>query len=367
MAKQQTPNNAGLQRLKQDIKTGAFGRLYFFYGEENYLREHYLSVLRKKLTAGPMEEFNYRRLTPEMVSFTALTEAVEAMPMMADRTLVQVDDYDPLTQDADTMEQMMTLFEDLPESCCLVFNFDTVAFGRRESSEEKEKKEEKKDDRRTELRRALQKVIQTAGCQVEFAKQTSGELAEWVTRHFRAEGKTIAPELCQHLLLLTGGDMTVLHGEIRKIAAFSRSEAISRRDIDAVVVPVLTAVMFDITDAMAAGDYDKALETLRDILRSREEPIKILAGIGSHFRRLLMAKTVAAAGKGVDLMMELTGSKSDYYCRKLMSQAAHLEESFCRRAVELCFRTDMDMKRSVDDGERLLELLLLTLAREAKA
>ena len=35
-------------------------------------------------------------------------------------------------------------------------------------------------------------------------------------------------------------------------------------------------------------------------------------------------------------------------------------------AVELCFETDCKLKCSFDDGPRLLELLLLRLAQEAK-
>lgn len=345
---QKTPDESGLKELKNALKTGAFAPLYFFFGEERYLQEHYLAALKKKLVSGPMEEFNYRRLTPESMSLEALQDAVEAMPMMADMTLVQVDDYDPFAQDEDTREKLISIFSDIPDTCCLVFTYDTVNFSR----DGKKKK--------------LMDCVKKHGVMVEFPKQTASALVEWISRHFREQEKTITPDLCQHLIFLTGGSMTMLHTEIGKIAAYSRVPAISRQDIDAVVEPVLSAVMFDITDALAEGDYDKALIKLQDVLNTREEPIAILAVVGGHFRRLLTARTVLAAGRGADALMPLLGSNSDFFCRKVMSQAGRLSDEMCLRAVELCYETDCKLKRSFEDGPRLLELLLLQLAQEAK-
>ena len=45
--KQETPNM--LQPLKQQIRSGEPGRLYFFYGEETFLLHHYLEQLRKSI------------------------------------------------------------------------------------------------------------------------------------------------------------------------------------------------------------------------------------------------------------------------------------------------------------------------------
>ena len=92
MAKKQTAD--GLTQLKAQLKSGDFARLYVFHGEERYLLEHYLGLLRKKLLDGPAEDFNYHRFPQGAVDLQALTDAVEAVPMMAERTLVQVDDYD---------------------------------------------------------------------------------------------------------------------------------------------------------------------------------------------------------------------------------------------------------------------------------
>ena len=338
----------GLAELKQHLKSGEFAPLYFFYGEERYLQEYYLSALRKKLVDGPMEEFNYRRFTTENFSLSALKDAVEALPMMAEYTLVQVDDFDPFAQNEETRKYLTEFFADLPDTCCLVFYYDTVKYSRNGTMKK------------------LLAAITEHGVEVEFQKQSQQELAEWISRHFRALEKTITPDLCQHLIFLTGGDMTTLHSEILKIASYSRMSAISKLDIDMVVEPVLSATVFDVTDALSEKNFDRAMGKLRDLFQNREEPIAVLAAVGSHFRRLYLAKTITSAGKGLDVLMEALSTNKDYYPRKLMNQASRFSQNFLSAALRACFEADSAMKSNQSkDSERVLELLLLTLAQEA--
>ena len=159
--------------------------------------------------------------------------------------------------------------------------------------------------------------------------------------------------------------MTALQGEIQKIAAFSGADAIVKADIDAVVEPVLDAVVFQMTDLLGAGEYGAALVKLQQLLKMQQEPIAILGAVGSHFRRVATARTLMDCGRNADDLSRLTGLK-DYPARKTMSAAGKFSARFCARAAELILETDYQMKTSFDDPKRLLELLVLQLAQEAK-
>ena len=91
----------------------------------------------------------------------------------------------------------------------------------------------------------------------------------------------------------------------------------------------------------------------------------ILGAVGGHFRRISAARTLMDCGKNADDLMKLTGMK-DYPARKTMGAAKHFSAKFCRKAAELVLETDYKMKTSFDDPERLLELLVLRLATEAR-
>ncbi|MEA4964279.1 MAG: DNA polymerase III subunit delta [Oscillospiraceae bacterium] len=340
-------NNDGLTALKAALREKQPGRLYVFYGEESYLKRYYLDMLRKQLLSGPAEAFNFHRFTPETMSLDGLQDAVEALPMMAERTLVQVDDFDLFKGAEADRERMTAMLSDLPDYCCLVFCYDTVEY--------------KPDKRQKKLVAALTEH----GTEVEFRKQDARELGSWVRRHFLKYRKDIDDKLCQYLIFRTGGSMTALVGEIEKVCAYSGQDVICRADIDAVVEPVLDAVVFDITDAIAGGDYGLALGKLRTLFQMQEEPIPILGAIGAQMRRMRCAKVLAAGGKGGDSLMKLCGI-GDYPARKTMAAAVRVTQGFCDRAVLLCTETDYQMKTSYDDPERLLGLLLLRLSEEAK-
>ena len=94
MAKKETSNQDSLQKLKKDIREKTIGNLYVFFGEETFLKNHYLEQIRRHRTDEITESFNYRKLTGENFTMQDLIEGVEAMPMMAEYTLTVVDDVD---------------------------------------------------------------------------------------------------------------------------------------------------------------------------------------------------------------------------------------------------------------------------------
>ena len=63
--------------------------------------------------------------------------------------------------------------------------------------------------------------------------------------------------------------------------------------------------------------------------------------------------------------MKLCGI-ADYPAKKAMDAGRQFSQTFCVKAAELILETDYKMKTSFDDQDRLLEMLILQLAMEAK-
>lgn len=339
-------NNDSLKRLKAAISSASPGNLYVFHGEEGFLLHHYLQRLHNVVVDDLTESFNFHRFTNETFDMQAFLDAVENLPMMAQRTMVQVEDVDLFKLTEDARSKMAEILSDIPDYCTVVFVFETVAF--------------KPDKRQKKLWEAL-----SGGEIVEFAKQNQRDLVVWITRHFAAKKKSISPELCNYLIEITDGTMTMLSGEIAKIAAFSGSDTICKADIDAVTEPVLDAQVFRMTDQIASGDYGKALLTLQKLMKMQQEPIAILGAIGTHLRRLSTAKTLQSRGGNAAQLQKLYAPLADYPARKAMEAARRFDNRFFAKASELVLETDYQMKTSFDDPQRLLEMLILQLAQEA--
>ena len=345
MAKQQEQDQ--LQKMKMAIRAGQPDRLYVFHGEEMFLLNHYLEQLRKSILDSLTESFNFHRFTNETFEIRDFADAVENLPMMAERTMVQVDDIDLFKLNEEHRNKMAEILGDIPEYCTVVFTYDTTPW---------------KPDKRL---KKLWDVV-SDGTIVEFAKQNQRDLITWIQRHFAAEKKQISPELCAYLIEITDGTMTSLAGEIRKISAFSGADVICKADIDAVTEPVLDAVVFRMTDQLGAGQYGEALQTLQKLLKMQQEPLSILGAIGAHFRKLSTARTLLDHGKNFSELQKLYAPLADYPAKKSMDAARHFRPEFCSKAAELILETDRKMKTSLDDPQRLLEMLILQLAQEAR-
>ena len=347
MVAKKDSGSQGIQELKTALREQRTERLYIFHGEEVFLLHYYLEQLKKRLVDELTESFNYHKLTKENFELQSFADAVESLPMMAEHTFVWVDDIDIFKLPESDRAKMAELIADMPEYCTVVFTYETIQW---------------KPDKRL---KKLWEPIEKNAAIVEFAKQEQRDLIAWITRHFAANQKRIDPNLCSYLIDITGGTMTALAGEISKISAYSGAEQITKSDIDAVTEPVLDAVVFQMTDLLGEGKYGPALVKLQQLLKMQQEPIAILGAIGSHFRRLGTARTLLDNGKNAGDLMRLCGI-GDYPARKLMGAARSFSAAFCAKSAELVLETDRQMKTSFDDPDRLLEVLILRLAQEAR-
>ena len=306
-----------------------------------------MEQLRKSIVDELTESFNYHKLTSETFDMREFADCVENLPMMAERTVVVVDEIDIFKMNESDREKMVDIFSDIPDYCTVVFTYETVSF---------------KPDKRL---KKLWEAVSKHGELVEFAKQNQRDLIAWITRHFAAGGKRISPDLCAYLIDITDGTMTSLSGEIQKITAYSGADEIRRSDIDAVTEPVLDAVVYQMTDALSQGEYGGALLKLQQLLKMQQEPLAILGAVGGHFRRISTARTLLDHGQNASQLQKLCAPMPDFAARKTMDAARRFRPEFCREAARLVMETDYRMKTSFDDSERLLELLILQLAQEA--
>ena len=348
-AKKAPKANEAFQKLKNDLAEGTLGCAYIFYGEESYLREYYLGELRKVLVPAGFEEFNYHRLEGKDLTVQTLSEMAEAMPMLAERTLIVVTDYDIFKLNEEQREKMIAFLDDIPPYCCVVFVYDTVAY--------KPNKTLKK------LCKAVSDHVEA----VEFRAAENIDLISWITRRFKALGKEIDRQTAEYLIFTCGGLMTGLVPEITKIGTYAKGKAITQKDIDAVADPVLSAEVFKLSDAVLQGDYDRAAGILGDLLKMQTEPIMILAALGSQLRRIYTARMAIDSGKDKYWLMELWDMKSDYPAKLLLASAKKTTAAWCSDAVKMCQVLDRRMKseKGIDSAGEL-KLLLVRLGAKRK-
>lgn len=333
----------GLTKLKNDLKAGQIDKLYVFHGSEAYMKNYYLKQLMKTLVDDNFREFNLQIFEGNRVTPEQLSNAIDSYPAMAERKLIIINDLDLFKLPSAFKDTLPEILSDLPDYVCLVFYYDIIEF---------------KQDKRLKINNILEKT----GCFVEFSPLDRHDLVPWIKRRAKDLGKHIDDETCDYLVFVCGSLMTNLITEIEKAGAHSVTNAITKVNIDAVCTKVLDAVVFDLTDSIASGNFHKALEILNDLLMQKNDIIMLFSAICRHIQRLYSAKLAEHEQRGERFMLDLLGTRSSYYVNKILISVKNSNLSWLRKAVLLCGETDVSLKSANIDRQKTVELALLTMA-----
>lgn len=342
MALKKKPDHSSLKAFEAQLKEKTLGSLYVFHGEEAYLRDEYLKQMRSILLPAGAEAFNLKVLEGKELDVPTILATADCFPMMAERTLVLVKDFDLFKAPEAQQKALLDYFADLPEYLCLVFVYDLIPF---------------KADARTKLSAALKEH----GLVVEFTHQDQKRLMNWIARHFKATGHTIDTKTAEYLVFLCGDLMQNLASEIDKIGAYAKDTRITREDIDAVAAPQLDAVVFQITNYMSVKNYDKALSTLSDLFHMQVVPQMILGTLARHFRQLYSARVALEERHSGDELAALW-KMSPFAAEKLMAEARRVTLPWCKDALEKIRLADQRSKSTGTAATDVLTELVLSLA-----
>ena len=335
--------NREYTEFKRDLKEGNIHTLYAFYGEERYLLEYYLGEVRKSLVSDGMAEFNYKKLDGRIMTVSDLREAIDALPVFSERTLIVVEDYDIFRNSEETKRELLDVLSDIPEYACVIFVYDTVEY---------------KPDGRVKINAEIRKLIR----KVEFSGQDQSDLINWIARRFKALGKRIDRPTADYLVFVSGGLMTKLVTEIEKVSAYAKRTDISRDDIDAVVIPVIDAMTYKMTNAIIDRKFDTAVSMLSDLYAMREPPHRIIYSVSLKIRQLYSAWICLENKRGVSDLMEMFDFRNDYQARGLMTGARRAGGKWCRDALLMCAQTAEKLNNSSFDNEELLAQLIVNMA-----
>lgn len=341
MAKEKKDAKTDYSAVLRKLRENGPEQLYVLWGEEDYLRESYFDEL-KKLCAVSSSGFNYHRLSGTPPDFHALSQAVEAVPFMGERSLIEFRNFDVNACKDEKAEMLKEIVSDLPDYATLVFLLPTGY---------------EPDGRLTAM-----KTLKKLGTAIEFTAQSQNLLIKWIMRRFEAMGKSIGQRECEKLIFTSGALMTGLIPEIEKIGCFAAGGAVTAEDIDAVAQKIPEASVFEMTDRLSEKNFDKAAALLGELLQSGEHPIKLLAMIGLQMRRLYAARLALDGGLGRDYLMESCKISYGFLADKLLNCAKGFTEVQLAAAVVQCAEADYLMKSSSEDDENILKELLLRMA-----
>ena len=333
---------------KTAMKEATLGRarpLYVCYGTEADLMEEFIEQLTEKMILPEQREFAISRYDLSEVPIETVVEDAETPPFMADRKLIIAEQATFLTgKDKSKVEHRIepfaTYLEQPAEFTVLVL---TVAA-------------EKLDERKK-----LVKRLKAEDALVLFNPMGAGELRKWVIALAKQKGCSIEDEAVSRLLLLCGTGLRTLKSELEKLSLYADDDkVISAAMVDELVVRSTEQTVFMLIDEAAAMNADKVFHILSELLKQREEPIKIVALIARQFRMMLQAKQLDQQGYSSREIASRI-AVHPYAVKIALQQCARFSADRLSALMNQLAELDYAMKSGRIDKALGLELFLLEL------
>ena len=330
-----------------ELKRGTVRNVYCFYGPEAFIRKSALDALRKKVLASGLEEMNETVLSAPAAQ--QIVESCETLPIMSDYRLIVVRDC-MLCQSGkakDEAQESAVLCEYLPrvpETTCLVFDLGEEV------------------DKRKKLPQALMKLPGA----VSFDALDDVQLGKWINQQLRPLGKRMDRTACETLAFTSGRDLTMLSGELHKLAAYTEDRAdITVEDIEQIATRTAECTVFSMVDALSAGKAQEAFALLNVLLQSGEQRIGILAMITRHYRQMTHLSALQRERVPQAQQAKLLGVPA-FALTRLLKQVGQRPYEALRESLEACVEADYDIKRGALREDMALDRLMLQLVRGEK-
>ncbi len=323
-----------LRKLQQRLESHPPAAIYLLLGEETFLMQEAVQVLKDKSLEPGTREFNCDVFDAGDASAGTVRDAAEMLPMMSPRRLVVFRGVDDL-KDKD-WEALYPLLERPVESTTLVFTAETL---------DKRKKAFKK--------------LSEASVLVELKRPYDNQLLDWIDYLAFRQGLKVAREAAALLKQFVGTNLTELNNELGKLKDYlGERTTIEPKDVLQVVSQTRVDRIFDLTDAIGRRDRATALHTLANLLEHGQSEVGVLAMITRHFRILSNLKDGQREGLAGTRLLAKAGIPN-FLLNQYMEQIRHWDDSKIERTFNVLQDTDRALKSSSVPSHVWLENFVL--------
>ena len=335
------------QGLRQQIKENTLSGAYLFCGEEDYLKELYVNRVLKRCVNPGFEGFNLHRYDGESAEMDEFIDAAQMLPMMSDRVVVLVRDFDLSKLSKDESGEFEAFLRDIPESTVIVFWLDAIKFNSKKDSKWKE----------------IVALFNKYGNTVEFEKKDKNYLSKFVTGLAQRQERTISVNDAYYLIDTVGDDLNVLENETAKLCAYCENGTIDRNAINTVSSRTVTVKAFELTKAVSSNNLNRAFEILNVFFEQKMEPTVILNEIITAYVDMYRAKVSVLSGENSEALAEdFNYGNTSFRLKNGASYASDISVEQLRECLYELDKADMTIKSTAGDNRLALEQLLVSLA-----
>ena len=322
--------------LKTAFQNGNFEPIYLLHGDERW----FINQLQELLLAHALEphehDFNLDVLYGLETDARAALNACQAYPMMAQRRVVVIRDFDKMKENS-----VFKGLAEQPNPACVVF---LVCSGKPNMS------------------RHPYRAIKSTGRIVEFKALYPNQLPRWIEMLAKERGFVLDPRAIQMLAEYVGSSLDSVGAELDKLATYvGGRDSITAEDIVQASGQTRDFNVFELQRAIGERQIDRALHITERLLQQTSNPggesNKIVSILTAFFIKLWQL-TAMREGRIPENEMAKAIGVSRFFLKDYLSCLRRYDVKAIDRALFALLAADFDLKGGSHRSERLtLDLL----------
>ena len=311
---------------------------YLIYGLENYLIKKNLNKIIDDLGVTPDEIIN---MDMNIDSINNLLVEASTINMFSTKKLIICDNSYFLSSSSDSKEEVDELIKYIENAFPDVY----IVFILREE----------KIDSRKKISKLLSKEAKVYEC----SKIENYKLNNYVMDYIRNNGYTISSKNIDFLLSKTHFELSNIINEVDKLFIYKGNDKkITEEDIDKVITRNIETNIFELTNAIMNKNKKKIDEIYKDLMLSKEGPIKLIITLSNQFRLYLQVKLMRNNGYSEKEIVSIL-KEHPYRISLAMKNNFSIDE--LKNNLEKLSKLDLDIITGKVDEKLGFEMYLLNL------
>ena len=353
------------EQAEQEAKKGTLKPVYLVVGEERYLADRVMHTLRDETMKGGIAGFNEDKFTAGEATVDAVLSAAKMVPMMAKRRFVMVrglerwegrkaegedDEHDAPAakggegkrgaKDVGPLDALAEYAKAPVASTVLVLSASKLHAQRR-------------------LMTLAKKENFVVACDAVSRKA----LPDVVKSFAKVRGHDISFEVADHLAEIAGPELGYVADAIERLSLFvGEGKPITDDAVATMVTRVRSSTVWELLDALAKRQLDKALATLSDVMDPREGGLKLLGTVAWSVRQLVKLESALRSGSSLDEAAKAAGVPP-FRVRDLQATLKSLPRGTLNAWLALLAEADRALKSSRRPARAILETMVISMCQ----
>ena len=304
--------------LLAQVTAGRFDPIYVLHSEHPILIERVLAALRDAVVPPAARGFNYDTIeskpTGQRIALLAQT-----LPMMAQRRLIYVRDLSAMS--ADDAEPLLSYLARPNPSTVIVAQV-------------------------TKLDKRIKLYAQLSKKGFLHVLEAPRQLAPWLRSEAKQRGVTLEPAAVTRLIDAVGDDLSRLALTVEQLGLYAAGRAVTSDDVDDLVADTRERTVFELTDAIGAGDRPRALAAVAALCDQRESAVGVIVMLARHVRQLAMVYTLRQTNVPRPSWGQLLGVPP-FVVDKLIAQSRGYSQAALAAATQRLANADRALKGDI--------------------